>query len=65
MLRELRLNARVAMSEILIALSLFIARRAQSAGFDLRWVRATLVQIRGMVGVVALCVGKAARAAQK
>ena len=64
-LRERRLIVREAMSEILIALSLFITKRAQSAGFDLRWVRATLVQIRRMVGIVAPCVCKAARAAQK
>ena len=64
-LREPRLIVREAMSEILIALSLFVARRAQLAGFDLRWVRATLVQICRMVGFIVSCGGKAARAAQK
>ena len=46
-LREPRLTVREAMSDILIALSLFVARRAQLAGFDLicvgcvlRWYRA-------------------------
>ena len=64
-LREPRLIVREAMSDMLIALSLFVARRAQLARFDLRWVRATLVQIRRMVGCVVSCGGKAARAAQK
>ena len=64
-LREPRLLVREAMSDMLIALSLFVARRAQLAGFDLRWVRATLVQSQRMVGFVLLCSGKAERAAQK
>ena len=64
-LREPRLTVREAMSEILIALSLFVTRRAQLARFDFRWVRATLVQIGRMVGFVVSCGGKATRAAQK
>lgn len=64
-LREPRLLVREAMSDMLIALSLFVARRAQLAGFDLRWVRATLVQSRRIVGFVMSCGVKAARAAQK
>ena len=64
-LRDPRLIVREAMSDMLIALSLFVARRAQLAGFDLRWVRATLVQSRMLVDFVVSCGGKAARAAQK
>ena len=64
-LREPRLTMRETMSDILIALSLFVARRDQLAGFDLRWVRATLVQSRRIVGFVVSCGSKAARAAQK
>ena len=64
-LREPRLLVREAMLDMLIALSLFVARRAQLAGFDLRWVRATLVQSQRIVGFVMSCGVKAARAAQK
>ena len=64
-LREPRLIVREAMSDMLLALSLFVARRAQLAGLDLRWVRATFVQSRRIVGFVMSCGVTAARAAQK